>query len=146
MTYPAKPLYQFQPNFRGMFLWWSSFKIVQRFKFYIKVWLLLYQKGGQMSNLYYSSSLNRLAGFQYNLVKMFLGWPSTNNSSLSMKVLVWFQDYFLDIFVQTLKIYIFFIGFFMPTALEKRSTIGLISPKLHSNFPLVVFFKTQSKV
>ena len=55
-----------------MILWWSSFKIVQRFKFHWELWLLRHQKGGKMS-----SPLNLTGRFKYNLVEMFLGWPST---------------------------------------------------------------------
>ena len=33
------PQDQLHPNFPGMFLWWPSFKIVQRFKFHWELWL-----------------------------------------------------------------------------------------------------------
>jgi hypothetical protein len=38
-TYPHKMLSQFHPNFTGMFLCKSTFKIVQRIEFHEELWL-----------------------------------------------------------------------------------------------------------
>ena len=71
-TSSPKPQDQFHPHFTGMFLRWSSFKIVQILQFHRELWSLRHQKGGKMSK-FLRSSLKLLVGFQYNLVEMFLG-------------------------------------------------------------------------
>ena len=71
MTTPSIPLDQFQLNFTGMFLCWSSFKIVQRLIFCVQLWLL--EKYPNFKILLH----NPLVWFQDNLIEMFLEWPST---------------------------------------------------------------------
>ena len=75
-----KPPDRFQYNFEGMFLWWSSTKIVQATWICQKTWqpgaglifpIYLYRK------LKKSSCQKPLDRFPYNFAEMFLWWPST---------------------------------------------------------------------
>ena len=72
-------LLQFQwTNFNltsGMFLCWSSFKIVQRLTFYVELWLLRHHKGRKIPKLSNPFLHNLLVRFQNNLVEMFIEWP-----------------------------------------------------------------------
>ena len=58
-------------------VWWTSFKIVQRFKFHQELWLLWHQKRGKLPNLKKYSCLKVLARFEKYFPQMFLGVPST---------------------------------------------------------------------
>ena len=60
-----------------MFLWWTSFKIVQRFKFHQELWLPRHQKRGKLPNLKKYSCPKVLARFENYFAQMFLGVPST---------------------------------------------------------------------
>ena len=76
-----KPLDRFPYNFAGMFLWWSSTKIVQA------IWIRqknmasrgrgLFSLNIFMENLKKSSCQKPLERLQYNLAEMFLWWSST---------------------------------------------------------------------
>ena len=75
MTSPTKPMDRFQNNFTGMVLRWSSFKVVQRIKFQVELWLLRHQKRGKLPNLKKSSCPKVLALFENYFAQKFLGHP-----------------------------------------------------------------------
>ena len=76
-TFPPKPLIGFWPNFTGMILGWSSFKVVQMVPVHcisrsqeLKIDFLT-------KKLKKSSCQKPLDWFQYNFAEMFLWWSST---------------------------------------------------------------------
>ena len=76
-TSPPKPLIGFWPNFTGMILGWSSFKVVQIVPVH---WLPRSQElkiDFLTENLKKSSCQKPLDRFQYNFAEMFLWWSST---------------------------------------------------------------------
>ena len=65
---PHEPMDWFQYNLAGMFLWWSSTKVIQ-----VELIFPIYL----YRTLYKSSRHKPLDQFQYNLAGMFLWWPCT---------------------------------------------------------------------